>query len=200
MGDFIVTVAITGASGSVYGVKLVKALLESEYKINLVISGTGMEILSHELGINWHGDAENIEREVNKYFQIKKNKIRYFSADNLLAPLSSGSYCQNLMVICPCSMGVLSRIASGHSGNLIERTADVFIKEGRKLVLVPRETPLSRIHLENMLKLSSLGVTILPAMPAFYTKPEKIEDMVDFIVGKILDVLKIKHNLFKRWG
>jgi 4-hydroxy-3-polyprenylbenzoate decarboxylase len=200
LGDTIVTVAITGASGAVYGIKLIKVLLESEYKINLVISGAGIEILSHELGIKWRGEAETVEKEVNQYFQAKKNKIRYFSVDNLLAPLSSGSYCQNIMIICPCSMGALSRIASGHSGNLIERTADVFIKEGRKLLLVPRETPLSRIHLENMLKLSSLGATILPAMPAFYTKPEKIEDMVDFVVGKILDVLKIKHNLFKRWG
>jgi 4-hydroxy-3-polyprenylbenzoate decarboxylase len=200
LGDLSVTVAITGASGSVYGIKLIKALLENDFNVNLVISSAGMDVLSHELGLKWQGDAENIEREVKEYFHIRKENIRYFSTDNLLAPLSSGSYQQHLMVVCPCSMGALSRIANGSSGNLIERTADVFIKEGRKLVLVPRETPLSRIHLENMLKLSSLGVTILPAMPAFYTKPEKIDDMVDFVVGKVLDVLKIKHNLFKRWG
>ena len=200
MGDLSVTVAITGASGSVYGIKLIKALLENDFTVNLVITGAGTEVLSHELGLKWQGDAENIERKVKEYFQIRKENIRYFSVDNLLAPLSSGSYHQDLMVICPCSMGALSRIANGSSSNLIERTADVFIKEGRKLVLVPRETPLSQIHLENMLKLSMLGITILPAMPAFYTKPEKIEDMVDFIVGKILDVLNIKNNLFKRWG
>jgi 4-hydroxy-3-polyprenylbenzoate decarboxylase len=198
--DFTVTVAITGASGSVYGMRLVQALLDRDCRVNLIISHTGIQIISHELDLDWQGDSENVEKKVKEYFQIRNDKLRYFSVDNLLAPLSSGSYYQDLMVICPCSMGTLSRIANGCSGNLIERTADVFVKEGRKIILVPRETPLSRIHLENMLKLSSLSVTILPAMPAFYHKPEKIEDMIDFIVGKILDLLKIKNDLFKKWG
>ena len=118
---------------------------------------------------------------------------------DLTASVASGSALKKTMVVCPCSMGTLARVASGASGNLIERAADCVIKERGTLVLVPRETPVSAIHLENMLKLSRLGVVILPAMPAFYTKPATIEDMVDFIVGKTLDVLGIENSLYKRW-
>ncbi|MFQ5900436.1 MAG: UbiX family flavin prenyltransferase [Thermodesulfobacteriota bacterium] len=201
-----ITIAITGASGSVYGIRLLEVLLNQGFSINLIISPTGMIILKEELGLKWDGEAKDVERRVNEYFKLSSTprgedrQIRYFSPDDLLAPISSGSYLQEKMVICPCSMGTLSRISHGYSGNLIERAADVFIKEGRCLVMVPRETPLSLIHLENMLRLSTLGVCMVPAMPAFYHKPEDINDLINFVAGKVLDVLGIENDLYKRWG
>lgn len=204
-----ISVAITGASGSIYGIRLIEVLLEKGLSIDLIISPAGRIILDEELGLRWGGKREDVERRINEYFKLPptysqrqegvERQIRYFPHDDILAPISSGSCLQEKMVICPCSMGTLSRIAHGYSGNLIERSADVFIKEGRRMVMVPRETPLSPIHLKNMLTLSSMGVYMVPAMPAFYHKPEGINDLVDHAVGKILDVLGIENDLYKRW-
>jgi 4-hydroxy-3-polyprenylbenzoate decarboxylase len=174
-----VVVAITGASGVIYGTKLIEVLKEKKIDINCIVSNAGKIVIKHE-GMT-----------------IPK---RCYSEQDISASISSGSYIFDSMVIAPCSMKTLGAIANGYASNLITRTADVAIKEGRKLVIVPRETPLSSIHLENMFKLSKIGVIILPAMPAFYTNPKQIDDMVNFIVGKILDSLFIKNEIYKRWG
>lgn len=172
-----VLVGITGASGIVYAKRLLEVLNEQGIETDCIASDAAKKIARHE-GV----------------------KFNCMSEDNIEAAFASGSFHVDAMVIVPCSMKTLSAVATGYASNLITRSADVMIKEGRKLVLVPRETPLSPIHLENMLKLSRIGVTILPAMPAFYPKPEKIEDMVDFIVGKILDNMGVENDMFKRWG
>ncbi|HXI09583.1 MAG TPA: flavin prenyltransferase UbiX [Thermodesulfobacteriota bacterium] len=206
-------VAITGASGAVYGLRLTGELLKRGYDVELIVSPSGFLLLKEELGLECAGkDAGAVLRA---YLEKEKKPpgakgekagaktapgaLRLHAPDDLTAPVASGSALRRAMVVCPCSMGTLARIAAGISGNLIERAADCVIKERGTLVLVPRETPLSQIHLENMLKLSRAGAVILPAMPAFYTHPETIDDMVDFVVGKTLDILGIENSLYKRW-
>jgi len=194
-----VLVGITGASGILYGIRLVKFLLESGKETAVIVSQPGMEVAREELGLRFLGrDPREIfdsllEPSLLKYLTI-------YPIDDLKAPPASGSYVSEATVIIPCSMGTLGAVASGISRNLIHRAADCALKEGRKLVLVPRETPLNAIHLENMLKLARLGVRIVPAMPAFYSGPQSIEDLEDFLVGKVLDQLEIQHALYARWG
>jgi len=196
MKSFIV--AVTGASGAIYCIRLLEELLKSRNRVYLIISKQAFSIIKTETGINWSGKTESeIEKKIQKHFSSKN--ITYFSEDNLHAPVSSGSFMTDCMFVVPCSMKTLSGIANGYANNLIERAADVILKEGRTLILSPREMPLNAIHLENMLKLSRLGVRIAPPIPAFYQKPKNINDIVDFVVGKILDNSGIKHNLFKRW-
>lgn len=191
------TVAITGASGSTYGIRLVEELLKTGCHVNLVISATGKDVLLHETGIDLRGNEKEAGKKAKKHF--KKGDLTLFDNNNLFAAISSGSHKTEGMIIAPCSMGTLGRITSGHSQKLIERTADVMLKEKRRLIIVPRETPLNQIHLENMLKLSRMNVDIVPAMPAFYQRPRTVDDMVNFVVGKVLDLLCIEHNLFERW-
>lgn len=196
-----ITVAITGASGGIYGLRLVEELLKRGDDVSLIISPSGFIILEEELGLRLEGGPLE---GLKDFFKIRnpKSKIRnlkYIPSDDLRSHLSSGSSLQRDMVICPCSMGTLARIAHGVSTNLIERTADVILKERGRLLLVPRETPLNQIHLENMLKLCQMGANIIPAMPGFYHNPKKVEDMVDFVVGKVLDALGIENRLYKRW-
>jgi len=183
-----IVVAMTGASGVIYGIRFLETLseLRGDIEIDLIISKV----------------AENIIRIETEYdpSYVKSLATRVFNPGDLTAPIASGSYLFEAMVIIPCSMKTLSAIAYGYSENLITRAADVALKEKRKLILVPRETPLSPIHLENMLKLARLGVVILPACPGFYHGPKKISDLVDFIVGKVLDQLGIEHDLFERWS
>jgi len=199
------TIAITGASGSIYGVRLLKYLAEEKHSIYLTITKEGSLILKEEVGFDWQSheiekETEiDIEKKIKKDLRLKESNLYYFKEDNLSAPVSSGSVKVEAMVVIPCSMKTLSGIACGYANNLVERAADVMLKEGRTLILVPRETPLNTIHLRNMLRLSEMGVKIIPAMPAFYSCPEKIDDLIDFIVGKVLDSLGIKNNLFKRW-
>lgn len=194
-------VAITGASGALYGVRLISELLKRGDDCELIVSPSGFLLLKEELGIGPGDVVGSIKARAVKSAGNKKLKgsLELLPYDDLAASAASGSALKKTMIICPCSMGTLARIAAGISGNLIERAADCVLKERGTLVLVPRETPLSSIHLENMLKLSRAGAVILPAMPAFYQKPETIGDMVDFIVGKILDVLNIENSLYKRW-
>lgn len=185
-------IAITGASGSIYAVKLIEELLKKDYSIHLIVSDNGAKVLEYEAGIKLLAFIEDMKE---KYGNITLEDI-----NNLFSAVASGSFKTDGMIILPCSMSSLGEIAHGVSKNLIGRAADVCIKEKRPLVIIPRETPLSPIHLKNMLILSESGVTILPAMPGFYHKPESLEDLVNFVVGKILDTLNIENNLFKKWG
>ncbi len=196
MKSFVV--AISGASGSIYGIRLVEELLKTEAFVHLCISSTAFSIIETETGISLSGKtAKEAEKKIQKHFASRE--IRSYSEHNLAAPVSSGSFITEGMFVVPCSMKTLSGIANGYANNLIERAADVVLKEGRKLILAPREMPFSAIHLENMLKLSRLGVTIAPPVPAFYQKPKDLNDIVNFVVGKILDCAGLTHNLFRRW-
>ncbi|UCB61248.1 MAG: UbiX family flavin prenyltransferase [Candidatus Bathyarchaeota archaeon] len=179
-------VAITGASGVVYGERLLRVMQKKRVETHLIISKAAEEVIDHELKIK----REELERLASHVYR----------ADDLTAPIISGSFQTDGMIIIPCSMKTLAGITHGYSDNVILRAADVTLKEKRKLVLVPRETPLNMVHLRNMLDLASQGVRILPAMPAYYHEPGKIEDLVDFIVGKALDLLGIEHELFQRWS
>jgi 4-hydroxy-3-polyprenylbenzoate decarboxylase len=190
-------IAITGASGAVYGIRLVKVLSELGYPLELVVSKAARLVIRQETGFSPQGDSLV---DFSTLFEINFNQYSHLhNPDDLTAPIASGSYPTQGMVIVPCSMGALGAIASGTSNNLIHRAADCTLKEGRKLVLVPRETPLSAIHLENMLKLSRMGAAIVPAMPAFYSGMKNLDEMIDFIVGKVLDQMGIPHSLYPRW-
>jgi 4-hydroxy-3-polyprenylbenzoate decarboxylase len=180
-----IIVAISGASGAIFGIRLLEALQKEGIETHLIIS-------------RWA--RETIREETSYSIEDVKTLARYsYDVDDLTAPLSSGTFLTDGMVVIPCSMKTLSAIACGYIDNLIARTADITIKESRRLVIVPRETPLNAIHLENMLKLSRLGVIILPPMPAFYTKPSTIEDLIKHTIGKVLDQLRIDNNYYKRW-
>ena len=194
------SVAITGASGAVYGVRLIRELLTSGNRLSILITGSGFTVLKEEMGLDWCGDEESVNRNLRAYFNAAPGKLTYFGENDFYSPLASGSAAADAMIVAPCSMGTLGRIAAGLSGNLLERAADVMLKEGRPLLLLPRETPLSAIHLENMLKLARLGVRIIPPMPGFYCQPQTIDDIVNFVVGKVLDQLGVEHRLYKRWG
>ncbi len=195
-----IIVAITGASGTPYGLRLVKELVERGDDVYLIISPPGSIVLKHETGLSIDGGGNEGEAAVRRFIGVKSGSLHCIPYDDLLSNLASGSSLKRLMIVCPSSMGTIARIAGGVSGNLIERAADCIIKERGRLILVPREMPLSAIHLENMLKLSRMGVSIVPAMPAFYTKPETIEDMVNFVVGKVLDAAGIENDLYNRWS
>ena len=194
-----VVLAITGASGSVYGLRLGGELLKAGYRLTILISRTGFDVIRHETGLDWQASETEVADRLKLYFDDRGKRLEYYAEDNLFAPVASGSSAPDAMVICPCTMGTLSRIACGNSGNLLERCADVVLKERRNLVVVPRETPLNEIHLENMLRLFRMGARIVPAMPAYYHKPESVEDLVNFVVGKALDALGVEHNLYRRW-
>ncbi len=192
-------IAITGASGVIYGIRLVQVLLEKKIPLYLTLSASGAVVLKEEMDLDL-GKREEWESRLMKYLgPSSRGLIHYLDERDLAAPISSGSHQLKAVAVVPCTMSTLSGIACGSSSNLIERAADVALKEGRKLILVPRETPLSAIHLENMLKLARLGVHIVPAAPGFYHRPQKVEQMVDFVVGRVLDLLGVEHNLFKRW-
>ncbi len=177
-------VAITGASGIIYGKRFLEVAKEKELEVHLVVSSAAEKVAEYELGkVNWSALASKM-----------------YSPQDLAAPIASGSFKIDAMVIVPASMKTIGALASGYCDDLVSRAADVQLKEGRHLMIVPRETPLHAIHLENMAKLSRMGVTVLPAMPGFYHNPEKISDLIDFIVGKMFDQLGVEHDLFRRWG
>jgi 4-hydroxy-3-polyprenylbenzoate decarboxylase len=186
--------AITGASGSIFGVRLLEELLKTA-EVHLVISSNTFPILHDETGLDWSKDTQ---KTIRKQFRTKR--LFFYEDKQMEAPVASGSFKTKGMLIVPCTMKTLSGIANGYANNLIERAADVTLKEGRSLLLSPREMPFSAIHLENMLKLARLGVKIAPPVPAFYHKPKDMDELIDFIVGKILDSFGIEHELFKRWG
>ena len=199
MGQNTKVVAITGASGAIYGLRLIQELLSRGDDVVVLISPSGFLVLGHETGLKLKGGRFEIEKQLKKYFGRTKGRINYYPADDISSFLSSGSSFVRDMVVCPCSMGTLARISCGISGNLIERAADVVLKEKGRLILVPRETPFNQIHLENMLRLSKAGAHIIPAMPGFYHQPKKVEDLVNFVVGKVLDAMGVENKLYKRW-
>lgn len=191
-------VGITGASGSIYGIRLIESLLEMDYEVHLVITEAGWRVLKEELGFVATRRAAALEQHFGD--ALAASKLIFHPNADIGASIASGSYRVQGMVIVPCSMGTLASISHGISDDLMTRAADVMIKENRKLLIVPRETPLHAIHLENMLTLARLGVRIIPAMPAFYNKPQSMDEMINFLVGKILDSMEIDHDLYRRWG
>lgn len=194
-----IVVAITGASGAVYGLRVTEELLRSGRRVVLLLTRSGLDVLRYETGQEWEGTVSQRRQLMRDYFD-GSSRLEHYDEQDLFAPVASGSSAPAAVVVAPCSMGTAGRIAGGMSGNLIERVADVALKEGRPLLLVPRETPLNQIHLENLLRLARAGARIVPAMPAFYQRPQSVADMVDFVVGKVLDTLGIPHKLFQRWA
>jgi 4-hydroxy-3-polyprenylbenzoate decarboxylase len=189
-----IVVGITGASGAPYAVRLLQQLAAAHRPVSLVVSKFGMRLLETEVGI---GSIDALRTAVGK--DAWDSCIETYSNDDRGAPPASGSALTSGMIVCPCSMGTLSAISVGASRSLIERAADVTLKERRKLVLVPRETPLSAIHLGNMLRLTRAGAVIMPAAPGFYHRPKQVSDLVDFVVARMLDQLGVEQKLVKRW-
>ncbi|MBF0193235.1 MAG: UbiX family flavin prenyltransferase [Magnetococcales bacterium] len=203
-----ILVAITGASGALYSLRLIELLLKADRSVDLLLSDPARVVIKQECGLELQGDGDNVVKDILAYFNStannsldnKKSKtLKHYGLKDWISPVASGSGGRRDMVICPCSMGTLARVRHGISENLIERGADVTIKEQGRLIMVPRESPFSPIHLENMLALSRLGVIMLPAAPGFYNRPSTIDELIDFIVGRILDRLEIHHDLYKAW-
>jgi 4-hydroxy-3-polyprenylbenzoate decarboxylase len=196
----VITLAMTGASGADYTLRLMQYLLRENIHIQFITSQPGQIVMAMETELKLAGSARKMQRTLAAHFDSDPDLIRVYSKDQWTAPPASGSSVADAMVVCPCSMGSLASIAVGSSDNLIHRAADVVIKERKTLVLVPRETPFSAIHLENMLKLARLGVVILPPNPGFYHGVSRVSELVDFIVARILDQLGIDNDLAPRWG
>lgn len=195
-----VTLALTGASGMPYGLRLLDCLLAAGVRVYVLYSQAAQIVAQQEMQLKLPSRAGELEQHWHAQYQVDAQQLRVFGREEWFAPVASGSNPADAMVICPCSMGTLAAIACGLSDNLIERAADVMLKERRKLVIVPRETPFSTLHLENMLKLSQMGAVILPPNPGFYQHPKTIADLVDFVVARILDQLGVSHHLQARWG
>jgi len=190
--------AMTGASGAPYAVRLLEVLLDAGRTVHLTISPSAVQVVEAELGRNVdldHFKLSDLLTQAND-----RGRVLYHHYMNFKAGIASGSFLTGGMVVCPCSMGTVAAIAGGLSQNLIHRAADVHLKERRRLVLVPRETPLNVVQLRNLATCVEAGAVVLPAMPAFYTRPKSIQDMIDFIVGRICDQLGVEHQLFRRWG
>ena len=197
----VYTVGISGGSGGPYALRLLEVLLQTEHDVKAVVTTAGEKILEIECGVHLEGSLPEKQEQLRRALRIDKPEVplELYDDKDLAAPISSGSFPAAGMVIVPCSMGSLGRIANGISSNLVTRAADVTLKEGRKLILVPRETPLGEVHLRNMLAAHRAGAVILPAMPAFYHQPKSIADMVDMVVSRILDHLGIENTIFQRW-
>jgi flavin prenyltransferase len=195
-----IALAITGASGAPYSKRLLEVLLAQGMTVHLMISAAGRIVLADELDWKLPARASDVHKQLVVEFNCEPDLLQVYGEQQWSSPLASGSHRVGTMVVCPCTMGSLSSIAVGSSDNLINRAADVMLKENRKLILVPREAPFSAIHLENMLKLARLGVCILPPNPGFYFKPSQLSDIVDFVVARILDQANIEHDLMPRWG
>lgn len=200
MTDKRITLAITGASGAPYALRLLELLVRADYQIYVLISSAAKVVFATEENIKIPSRPDAAAAFFTERFNAADNQITVCGKEEWFSPVASGSAAPKQMVVCPCSTGSLSAIANGASDNLVERAADVVIKERGQLILVPREMPLSSIHLEHMLKLSQMGVTIMPAAPGFYHQPQSISDLVDFVVARILDHLGLDQQLMARWG
>lgn len=195
-----IALAFTGASGLPYGLRLLECLLATDVRVWLLYSQAAQLVAKQELDLVLPGQPRETQRLLSERFGAKDGQLAVFGIQDWNAPLASGSNPPDAYVICPCTMGTLAKVATGLADDLIARAADVVLKEGRKLVLVPRETPFSAIHLDNMLRLARAGAVILPPSPGFYHHPENVGDLVDFVVARILDQLGVSHELMRRWG
>lgn len=195
-----ITLAFTGASGLPYGMRLLECLLKAGHHVNLLYSQAAQIVAKQEMVFVLPNRAQDAEKFLDEYFGIYNGKLKVFGIQDWNAPMASGTNPGDAMVICPCTMGTLGKVANGISDDLIARAADVMLKEKRLLILVPREMPFSSIHLENMLKLSHAGATIMPPNPGFYHHPQSVNDLVDFVVARILDHLGVEQSLIQRWG
>lgn len=196
-----VTLAITGASGAQYGLRLLQCLLAADVRVWLLLSDAAQVVINTETDCQLpDGDHSALEAFLRDRFGARAGQLKLFSKTDWFSPVASGTGAPASMVICPASGGTLSAVACGASNNLIERAADVALKERRQLILVPREAPYSEIHLENMLKLTRMGAMILPASPGFYQRPQSLEDLVDFVVARLLDQLGVEQTLLPQWG
>jgi 4-hydroxy-3-polyprenylbenzoate decarboxylase len=195
-----ICLALTGASGMPYGIRLLECLLEAGCHVQLLYSPVAQIVARQEMALELPARAADAQAALRQRFASLSGTLDVFGREEWFAPVASGSNPPEAMIVCPCTMGTLASIAQGLASNLIERAADVVLKEGRKLVLVPRETPLSAIHLENMLRLVRAGAVILPPNPGFYHHPQTINDLVDFVIARILDQVGITHALMQRWG
>ena len=195
-----ITLALTGASGMPYGIRLLECLIGAGARVYLLYSQAAQIVARQEMDLALPGRAKDAEAFFAERFGAAPGQLRAFGREEWFAPVASGSNPADAMVVCPCTMGTLAAIAQGLADNLIERAADVMLKERRPLVLVARETPLSAIHLENMLRLAHAGAIVLPANPGFYHHPETVAQVVDFVVARVLDQLRIPHQLMQRWG
>lgn len=195
-----VALALTGASGMAYGIRLLEQLLRGGARVWLIYSQVAQVVARQELDLKLPAQPREAQRHFSEAFGAAHGQLEVFGREDWFAPPASGSNPADAMVICPCSMGTLAAIAAGLANTLIERAADVMLKESRRLVLVPRETPFSAIHLENMLRLQRAGAIILPANPGFYHRPRSVEDIVDFVVARVLDQLGVPNDLVRRWG
>lgn len=195
-----IVLAVTGASGVQYAVRLLECLLQEGHKVYLLVSQAAHVVMTMETELHWPASATALQEYLCELYGVSEAQLSVCGDKQWASPVASGSSSVDAMVVCPCSMATLSSIAVGASGNLMERAADVMLKERKPLILVPRETPFSDIHLENMLKLSRMGVVMLAANPGFYNKPQSIDDLIDFMVARILDHLGIDQALQPKWG
>ncbi|WP_404419855.1 flavin prenyltransferase UbiX [Marinospirillum sp.] len=195
-----VTLALTGASGAQYGLRLLECLLAAGCTVDLMISKAAHLVIVTETNEDLPANPEKLTAQLSERFQHLPGQVRAFGREDWFAPAASGSGAASSMVICPCSGGTLSALATGASNNLIERAGDVALKERRQLILVPREMPLHQVHLEHLLKLTQMGAVVMPACPGFYHQPKTLDDLVDFVVARILDHLGLPQELVKRWG
>ncbi len=195
-----IVLAISGASGVQYGIQLLEQLLMHGHKVYLLVTQAAHVVISMETELSWPSGSQVLNKQLCVRYGVAEEQLIVCGEKQWASPVASGSSSVDAMVVCPCSMGTLSSIATGASANLLERAADVILKERKKLILVPRETPFSEIHLENMLRLSRMNAVILPANPGFYNKPQSVDDIVAFMVARILDHLEIEQNLQPKWG
>lgn len=195
-----VIIAMTGASGAPYALRLIQRMAMQEVPMHLLISDAAKVVLDKESNLKLSADLESMKTELSSFLEIDSDYLTCWGNKDWMSPVASGSSNIKKMVVLPCSMGSLARIATGASGNLIERAADVMLKERKNLIMVPRETPLSEIHLSHMLSLTKMGVKMIPAMPGFYHQPESVYDLIDFIVDRVMDHLGIEDEYMSRWG
>lgn len=195
-----ITLAFTGASGLPYGMRLLECLLQSGERVHLVYSQAAQIVAKQEMELTLPGRPQDAEQLFRERFGEFSGELKVFGIQDWYAPMASGSNAGDAMVVCPCTMGTLGKIAGGVSDDLICRAADVMLKERRPLILAPREMPFSAIHLENMLRLAHAGAVIMPPNPGFYHHPQRVEDMVDFVVARILDHLAVPQTLMRPWG
>ncbi len=196
----VINLAITGASGAQYGLRLLQCLLAAGCQVHLMVSRAAQVVIATETDLSLPGSPQAMQSYLSGHFQAESDQLLVFGREDWFAPPASGSGAPAPLVICPCSTGTLSALATGASNNLIERAGDVALKERRPLILVPRETPYSEVHLENMLRLTRMGAVIVPASPGFYHQPESVADLIDFIVARLLDHLGLGQELMPRWG